>query len=218
MLNILVVDDHPAVTEGTKLILEKDGEFAVTIETQIERLLHRVQTEQYAVMLFDLFMPSINGIDLAAQVLEVQPDAVILIYTGFDISPHMNRLISTGISGYVSKTSTREQLVNAIRCAIRKEVVLPIEVFRTLSQQTGRDGHISSVADASGKMAKPVLQERDLEMLNQIAMGKGNRQIAEQMCVSQRSLEYSLTHIFQKLGVKSRIEAVSKAKDLGLLR
>lgn len=211
MWNILLVDDHPLVTEGTKLILEKEGEFKVTTENQLPRLLERIREEDYDVMLFDLSMPEVNGIDLAAEVLKIKPEATILIYTGYDINPHLNRLIDTGVSGFISKTSTRDQLVNSIRCAIRKEVVIPIDVFRTLS--SNQSGQVSSAPPRH-----QLLEHRDVEILNQIALGKGNREIAEQMCISQRSLEYSLTNIFHKLAVKSRIEAVAKAKDLGLLQ
>ncbi|WP_172251175.1 response regulator transcription factor [Saccharibacillus deserti] len=211
MLNILLLDDHPAVTEGTKLILEKDGEFRVTALNSFEGLIELVRQERFDIMLFDLFMPPFNGIDLAAEVIRTVPDSCILIYTGFEIAPHLNRLIDYGLAGYVPKTSTREQLVSAIRCAMRKEVVLPLDVFRAMrrTQQEERA--------AKSDSARPDLLEREIEILRQIAQGRGNRLIAEQLCMSQRSLEYQLTHLFQKLGVKSRIEAVGKAKDIGIL-
>ncbi|GGO01588.1 response regulator transcription factor [Saccharibacillus kuerlensis] len=211
MLNILLLDDHPAVTEGTKLILEKDQEFRVTAFDKFDGLIEIVQQQHFDVMLFDLFMPPFNGIDLASEVIKHVPDACILIYTGFDIGPHLNRLIDAGLSGYVPKTSTREQLVGAIRCAMRREVVLPLDVFRDM-----RKNQQEAVAERPAS-SRPSLLERDIEILQQISQGKGNRLIAEQMCMSQRSLEYQLTHLFQKLGVKSRIEAVGKAKDIGIL-
>ncbi|WP_458122354.1 response regulator transcription factor [Paenibacillus sp. Z6-24] len=211
MTKILLVDDHPAVIEGTKFILEQDSEFEVSIQSDVSSVIGLIQEQTFDIMIFDLFMPPYNGIDLAVEVLKVQPDACILIYTGFDISSHLNRLIDMGLAGYMPKTVTRDQLINAIRCALRREVVLPLDVFRTLRSE--RNKEVKQV-DSS---YKPALQERDVEILQQIAEGKGNRQISEQMCMSQRSLEYQLTHLFQKLGVKSRIEAVSKAKDIGIL-
>ncbi|OWR32475.1 DNA-binding response regulator [Saccharibacillus sp. O23] len=211
MLNILLLDDHPAVTEGTKLILERENEFRVTALNTFEGLLERVRREHFDVMLFDLFMPPFNGIELASEVIAEIPNACILIYTGFDIAPHLNRLIDCGLSGYVPKTATREQLVGAIRCATRKEVVLPLDVFRAMRKNQ------QEVRAELQPSARPALLERDIEILRQIAKGKGNRLIAEQMCMSQRSLEYQLTHLFQKLGVKSRIEAAGKAKDIGIL-
>ncbi|WP_046214145.1 response regulator transcription factor [Paenibacillus wulumuqiensis] len=211
MTKILLVDDHPAVIEGTKFILEQDDEFEVIIQSDVSGVLDLIKSQAFDIMIFDLFMPPYNGIDLAVEVMKVQPEACILIYTGFDISPHLNRLIDMGIAGYMPKTVTRDQLINAIRCALRREVVLPLDVFRTLR----REGNAQ--VEQANSSHKPALQERDLEILQQIAQGKGNRQISEQMCMSQRSLEYHLTHLFQKLGVKSRIEAVSKAKDIGVL-
>ncbi|MDF9839505.1 MULTISPECIES: response regulator transcription factor [unclassified Paenibacillus] len=210
-MNILLLDDHPAVTEGTKLILEQDPFFKVTVQNHGSGLIELLKCRKFEVMLFDLFMPPYNGIDLAAEVLNVYPESCILIYTGFDIMPHLNRLIDHGLSGYVPKTGTRDQLITAIRCAARKEVVLPLDMFRAMRR------NLSASADGSEPGEKPSLLHRDIEMLRQVALGKGNREISEQMHMSQRSLEYHLTHLFQKLGVKSRIEAVSKAKDIGIL-
>nr|WP_245948158.1 response regulator transcription factor [Paenibacillus sambharensis] len=214
-VNLLIVDDHPSVIEGTKVMLQQSGDVKVTMETSPSRVLEELPIHRYDVMLIDLFMREadgreINGIDLASEILRVSPEEVILIYTGFDISPHLNRLIESGISGFVSKTATSEQLMTGIRCAMRREVVLPITTFRQLRQ-------MNSEAVSEVNSAMPAVTEREIAILQQIAMGRGNRVIADSMAMSQRSLEYILTQLFQKLGVKSRVEAVSKAELIGIL-
>jgi len=212
MIRILLADDHPAVMEGTKVILEQQGDMKVYGANSAREALRRVREEEYDVMLFDLHLADGNGIDLAKQVLKLRPDAVILIYTGFEFHNHFNLMIEAGISGFILKTSGGEQLVTAVRCAARGEAVLPIPLMRQLRraamhspEPAGKDG---------GSLA---ISSKEFEILKQIAQGKSNRDIAELLLMSQRSLEYGLTNLFVKLGVKSRVEAAIKAKQLGFL-
>jgi two-component system competent response regulator ComA len=197
--------------EGIKLMLEKEVDFAVTIASPYEDALLAATSNRYDVMLFDLNMPGMNGIELSKRVLAEVPDAVILIHTGFDITPHFNQLIGLGVAGFVPKTATRDHLVHAIRCAIRKEAVIPLALLREL-RKDGPGGAL----DASGAESKH-LNARELDILREVAKGRSNKAIAEKMHMSQRSLEYGLTQIFQKLSVHSRIEAVTKSKQMGLL-
>ncbi|MNI54656.1 Transcriptional regulatory protein ComA [compost metagenome] len=166
----------------------------------------------YDVMLFDLHIADVSGIDLAKQVLSMQPNAIILIYTGFDFRNHFNLMIETGIFGFIHKTSDREQLATAVRCALRGEVVLPSSLVKQLRRMT-----FQSTEPINEKQAALSINNKEYEMLREISKGKSNKEIAEIVLMSQRSLEYSLTNLFQKLNVKSRIEAVMKAKQLGLL-
>ncbi len=79
-------------------------------------------------------MPKLNGIELTKLILQKDPDAVVLIYTGFDIVAHYNLLIESGVSGFISKTATKEQLITAIRCALREEVVIPLQLLKQLKR------------------------------------------------------------------------------------
>lgn len=211
MINILLVDDHPSVVEGTKILLEKEQDMKVSIETSANDALHTLTLCKFDVMLFDLYMPEMNGIELTKKVLEIDPDAIILIYSGFDISAQFNLLVETGITGFISKTSKQEQLITAVRCALRKEAVIPVSLLKYLR----RIG--TSVSSEDMKSHKIAINSKEALILQYLADGKSNREISQSLHVSQRSLEYGLTELFQKLGVRSRVEAVIKAKDLGLL-
>ncbi|MEH7748902.1 response regulator transcription factor, partial [Neobacillus drentensis] len=114
-MEILLVDDHRSVVEGTKMLIESEPDMNVTIETDVYLVPDLVRLKSFDVILFDLYMPNINGADLARKVLEDVPDAIILIYSGFDIAPHFNLLMESVVSGFISKTSTSEQLVQSIR-------------------------------------------------------------------------------------------------------
>jgi len=211
MINILLVDDHPSVMEGTKMLLEQEEDMKVFLAYSGEQAFEMATTQQFDVMLFDLHMPDINGLDLAKQVLSMRPEAVILIYTGFESKNQFNLLIESGISGFVLKTVNKEQLVRSVRCALQGEVILPLSLVKQLRRTTLHE------SDSKKEIDTKAISSKELKILKEIAKGKSNKEIANRLLMSQRSLEYSITNIFQKLNVKSRMEAAMKAKQIGLL-
>lgn len=212
MIQILLVDDHPSVMEGTRMILEQEGDMKVTLAYSADEVLEMVSSHSFDVMLFDLHIADVNGIDLAKQVLTMNVDEIILIYTGYEFTNKFNLMIESGIFGFISKTTNREQLITAVRCALRGEVILPRTLVKQLRKVPPKGLEINDEQAAS------MISKREHEMLTEIAKGKSNKEIAEIVLMSQRSLEYSLTNLFQKLNVKSRIEAAVKAKRLGILK
>jgi two-component system competent response regulator ComA len=213
MIQILLVDDHPSVMEGTKMLLEQEGDMEVFMANSGERALGMVGTQHFHVILVDLHMPDINGIDLAKQMRANSADATILIYTGFEFNNHFNLMIESGISGFVLKTANREQLVTAVHCALRGEVILPLTLVKQLRRTNNQmENKVDEVQTQTH-----VISDQEYEILKEIAKGKSNKEIAAIVFMGQRSLEYCLTNLFQKLNVKSRIEAAIKAKQMGLL-
>jgi two-component system competent response regulator ComA len=211
MIHILLVDDHPSVMEGTKMLLEQENDMKVSLAHSGEMALEVSLSQHFDVMLFDLHIPDISGIDLAKQVFRFTPDARILIYTGSDFHNHFNLMIESGISGYVLKTANKEQLVTAVRCALRDEVILPVSLVKQLRKTTVQGN------ESNDGFHTQAVSKKEYEILKEIAKGKSNKEIAETLIMSQRSLEYCLTNLFQKLNVKSRIEAAMKSKQMGLL-
>ncbi|WP_284638094.1 response regulator transcription factor [Paenibacillus silviterrae] len=209
-MEILLVDDHRSVIEGTKMLIESEPGMNVTIETNVFGVLDLVQHCTYDVMLFDLYMPHINGVDLAKQVRDIAPSATILIYSGSDISPHFNMLMESGISGFIAKTSTREQLINAIICAARKEAIVPMHLLSQLRRQ-------EIIIQGDKGQEQTIISREEYKLLSEIANGKNNKEISKALMISQRSLEYSLTELFHKLHVTSRAELIRRAKNLGVL-
>jgi two-component system competent response regulator ComA len=209
-MEILLVDDHRSVVEGTKMLIESEPDMNVTIETDVYLVSDLVRLRSFDVILFDLYMPNINGADLARKVLEDVPDAIILIYSGFDIAPHFNLLMESGVSGFIAKTSTREQLVQAIRSAARKEAIIPMQLLKQLRRQ-------EIVVQGDHSNEKTTIGKKEEKLLRELAKGQSNKEISKTLLISQRSLEYNLTELFQKLNVNSRVEAIKKAKNLGIL-
>lgn len=213
MINILIVDDHPAVGEGTKAIIEQEEDMEANIINNIDNVSDIMKKEKYDIYLVDLYMPKVNGIELTKMILQVDPDAIIIIYTGFDLVSHYNLLIEAGVAGFISKTATPEQLITAIRCALREEVVIPLQLLKQLR----RVDTAPSTNEGLQNLGNITLSNKEQKILDGIARGLTNKALATELHLSQRTIEYNLTRIFSKLGVGSRTEALLKAKEFGLL-
>lgn len=213
MVNVLIVDDHPAVGEGTRTMIEQEADWTATVMTDSEEALQEISKRSYDVYLIDLFMPYINGIELTKLILQETPEATILIYTGFDLVTHFNMLVEVGVKGFVSKTATQEQLITAIRCALRDEAVLPVQLVKQLRRMDA----LPSTDEGQLNMGNVLLTPKEQQIVTGISKGLTNKVIAAQLSMSQRTVEYHLTKIFTKLKVSSRTEALLKAKEYGLL-
>ncbi|MFC7321076.1 response regulator transcription factor [Halobacillus campisalis] len=212
MTRVLIVDDHPAVGAGTKAMLEQEEDMQVDVIDQAEEAEATLAHQIYDIVLLDLYMPGMSGVDLAKDLRKDHPDLAILIYTGFDLSTHFNMLVEANINGFVSKTASSEQLINVIRCALRDEVVIPLHLFKQLRRS---EASVSDISEKEG--ARLSLNEKEQSILREVSSGLTNREIAQTLHMSQRSVEYTLTGIFNKLSVKSRTEALFKAQELGLV-
>lgn len=213
VIKVLVVDDHPAVGEGTKAIIDQEDDMQACVIGDSEKTLELLNKERFEVYLVDLYMPKLNGIELTKLILQNNPDAIILIYTGFDIPTHYNLLIEAGVSGFISKTDSREQLITAIRCALREEVVIPLQLLKQLR----RVDTSPATKDGLQNLGAISLSTKEQEILEGVSKGLTNKAIAINLSMSQRTIEYNLTKIFSKLGVGSRTEALMKAREFGLI-
>ena len=194
-------------------MIEQDGEMKVTVAHSALEALNKVQmgAEPYDLILCDLNMPGISGLELTKRLLQLDPDRKIVIYSGYEIGSHFNLLIESGVSGFISKTASREQLHNSIRCALRGEAVIPI----TLLKQLRRNEVLVSRSELS--IEDVSINEKEMAILSEVAAGVSNKELAVSLHVSQRNVEYQLTRIFEKLNVRSRSEAIREAKRLGLI-
>jgi len=170
MIPILLVDDHPSVMEGTRMILEQEGDIKVSLANSADKAMEMINAQAYDVMLIDLHIGDVNGIDLAKQVLKMKPDAIILIYTGFEFNNHFNLMIEAGICGFILKTSNSEQLVTAVRCALRGEVVLPMSLVKQLRKSAL---HASGTKD--GQHATLAIRIRSMKYLERSPEGEAIR-------------------------------------------
>ncbi|MBS4189767.1 response regulator transcription factor [Bacillus sp. FJAT-49705] len=213
MIKVLIVDDHPTLGEGTRTIIDQEADMKATFITDIDKAFETLKEDKYDIYLIDLYMPKVNGIELSKMLLQVDPDATILIYTGYDIMSHYNLLIEAGVAGFISKTAAPEQLITAIRCALRDEVVIQLQLLKQLRRVEAGP----STNEGQQNLGDITLSSKEQQILDGISKGLTNKAIAIEISMSQRTIEYNLTKIFSKLGVGSRTEALLKAKEFGLL-
>ncbi|WP_433944014.1 response regulator transcription factor [Paenibacillus sp. SN-8-1] len=215
MIRILLVDDHPSARDGTKFRLEEEPDMSVTaVQSGMDAIALIQAGERFSIMLFDLHMPIISGLELTRRIIEIHPHANILIYTGYDILPNFNILIEAGVSGFISKASSWEYLVQSIRFALQGESILPTALLKQLR----RSDVVLPIADHSGLPELTSITQREQTILQEISLGKSNKEIAELLFMSQRNVEYHLSRIFEKLHVRSRFEAIAEAKKYGLIK
>lgn len=193
-------------------MIEQDPEMEVSVVLSAIEALEMIQTnDSFDLILCDLNMPGISGLELTKRLIQQDANRKVIIYTGYEIGTHFNLLIESGVSGFISKTTSRDQLHNAIRCAMRGDAVIPISLLKQLRRHEIKiERPELSIEDVS-------INEKEQVILNEVAMGISNKELAVMLHVSQRNVEYQLTRIFDKLNVRSRSEAIKEAQRLGLI-
>lgn len=205
MTRVLLVDDHPVVRTGLRMLLTTAGIEVVAEASNGQDAVRLVGEYDVDVVLMDLQMgPGIDGVAATEQVL-AQPDAPrVLILTTYDTDADILRAVEAGASGYLLKDAPPDDLVDAVHRAARGETVLaPVVADRLLARL---------------RNPAPTLSARELEVLRQVAHGRSNREVAKQLFVSEATVKTHLVHVFEKLGADSRTGAVARARELGLLR
>ncbi|QHQ75133.1 response regulator transcription factor [Bacillus pumilus] len=213
MKKILVIDDHPAVMEGTKSILESDQQLSVDcLSPDAEAAFLKTHDFSiYDVILMDLNLGDINGMDIAKQILETNQQVKIIIYTGYEVDDYFEEAIRAGLHGAISKTETKGKIIEYIHRTLQGEVVIQLSYLKKLISQQQEKPEQAQETDHE------LLTERECLILREVEKGYTNQEIADVLHLSKRSIEYSLTSIFNKLNVGSRTEAVLIAKSESVL-
>jgi DNA-binding NarL/FixJ family response regulator len=212
-ITIVIADDHTLVREGTRQCLEREDDFEVVAEAadglEAVRLVNQLKPN---VVIVDIAMPNLNGIEAAKQIKKSQPGTAVLALSAYDDDEYIYALLEAGADGYLLKNVRGQQLVDAIRDVCAGEVVLDPHVTRKVVQWFSSLSH-GHRAENGGEC----LSERELEVLKLAAKGMSNKEIAAQLALSVRTVQSHLGHIFDKLGVSSRTEAVLHALKAGWL-
>jgi len=200
-IRILVVDDHQVVREGLRHMLELEADMEVVGEAgDAKEALTQVESLSPEIILMDIKMPGIDGIELTRQLKEKLPSCNIIMLTLYD--EYLAQAIEAGAVGYLLKDVKREELVRAIRAAYHGRSPLNLSL--------SRDQLAEFAAPAESKQ-RVYLSERELAILRMIADGVTTKEIANQLFLSQASVKRSVRLTFEKLGVRNRSEAVSEA-------
>lgn len=209
LVRVVLADDHALVREGTAELLERAGGIRVVGQAADGREAVRLtEALRPDVLLLDLAMPELDGLEVARRVHLSCPSTAIVALTAHDEEAYVLAVLEAGASGYLSKASRGQQVVQAVRAAAAGETVLSGTVAASVTRRAlGGDAH-----------SRAALTNRELDVLRAAARGLGNKQIAVELNMSARTVQTHLTRVFAKLGVGSRTEAVLVAMRQGLVR
>ena len=204
---MVVVDDHALLRDGTRRILEAHPDLQVVGEAASgEVALALVNQLHPDVVLMDISLPEMNGIEVARRLTQDHPDVRVLMVSAYDEDVYIRSALEAGAAGYLSKTAPGDELVQAVRAVAGGTNVLQSGLMARLLISSRRPER--GVAD---------LTERELEVLSLLAEGLHNRELAARMNIGTRTVDRLCDNIYAKLGVSSRTEAVVRAISTKLL-
>jgi DNA-binding NarL/FixJ family response regulator len=208
-IRVLIADDHPIVREGLSAVLETQPDFAIVGEAASgAQAVERAAALRPDVILLDLELPELDGVAALRAIRAADPAARVIIFTAFDTDERILAAVQAGAQGYLLKGAPREELFQAIRVVHDGGSLLqPVVAARLLRQVSG----------ASTPALPEPLTERELEVLRLLAKGRQNKEIANELWISERTVKFHVSAILAKLAVGNRTEAVSKAAQLGLI-
>lgn len=214
---LIIADDHPLFRTALRQMFREWPDLAVVGEAsdgwETVRLCRRLRPE---LILMDLWMPRMNGFEATREIKRESPSTIVLILTAFEEPEYLLEALKAGASGYVLKDRSPEQIVGAIRRALEGESPLNQEVamellMRLIEEKQHKHG-------AAPKPFHPIaLSRRELEVLELLARGQSNQQIATEFSISVSTVKNHVHHIIKKLEVSDRVQAAIRAIEYGLV-
>jgi DNA-binding NarL/FixJ family response regulator len=212
MLRVVIVDDQPMMRAGFKAVLEATGDILVVGEAGTGEEAVRIATAQRPdVVLMDIRMPGMDGIEATRRL----PRERVLILTTFGLDEYIIDALRAGASGFLLKDATTQEVVSAVRAVAAGDAVLSASVTRQLLDQVARRLP-AAVPDAADSMAE--LTDRERQVLQALAAGLTNAEIAVALVVSEATVKSHVSHLLGKLGLRDRVQAVIYAYETGLIR
>ncbi len=205
-IKILIADDHTIVRAGIRQLLETQTDFEVIADVENGRdAVEQVTRLNPTVVLMDLRMPEMDGVQAISQIKAQHPETNILVLTTYDTDADIVRAVDAGATGYLLKDVPREELFRAVRATAKGETVLASSVAARLM------GKVRSGGDKA-------LTAREINVLLLVARGATNQEVAESLHISKATVKSHLIQICNKLGVSDRTAAVTTAIERGIIR
>jgi DNA-binding NarL/FixJ family response regulator len=206
-IRVVLVDDHRIVRQGLRSILEPDPRFEVVGEAASGADALRVVAEQHPeVVLLDLKLPDLSGIELCQRLVQAHPEIAVLILTAFIDRNLVNACLQAGARGYLLKDAENLQLREQLLTVVQGHAALDPRAADVLAEYVRQHGQ-----------PPELLSLREIEILRHIAHGLTNKEIGDQLYLSENTVKGYVKDILAKLGVHNRIEAVFLAKERGLI-
>jgi DNA-binding NarL/FixJ family response regulator len=202
-LRVLVVDDHSVVRRGTRKILEEAGIEVVGEAATAEQALELTEHVTCDVVLADVRLPGMSGIELVTELRQHRPGTRVLVLSSYGDPGYVRAALEAGAAGYMLKTASDEELVSAVRSAALGATIV--------------DAAVSADLFSGGVRSPQALTDREREIVGLVTQGLPNKSIAHSLTLSKRTVDAHLAHLFTKLGVSSRAELVAWAARHGMI-
>ncbi len=215
-IRILIADDHPVVRDGLNAILETQPDFEVIGEASDGgETIAQVEKLQPDVLLLDLDMPVMDGLQALQQIMKQRPETKVIVFTVFDTDERILAAVQSGAQGYLLKgDAPRAEIFRAVRVVYAGGALLqPVVASKLLRQM-----HITPATNSAHPAISEELTEREQEVLELLARGLANKEIAPKLSISERTVKFHVSAILGKLGVSNRTEAVTTAAQRGLIK
>jgi len=212
-VRLLLVDDHEVVRSGLRMLLDSEQDMQIVGEAgTAEEALRAVQELEPDVVLMDIGLPDLSGIEAAARIREIRPQVAVVALTIHEDKEYFFRMLDAGASGYVPKRAAPEELLTAIRAAAKGEVYLyPSLATLLVKDYMGQDPDDREARILNG------LTERELEVLGHLADGASNSEIGDTLQISPKTVARHRENIMRKLNLHSRTELVKYAIRKGII-
>jgi DNA-binding NarL/FixJ family response regulator len=208
---VLVADDHALFRYGLKAMLANAEGFEVVGEAATgEEVLEKVAQTQPDIILMDIRMPGINGIEATRRVLERTPRVGVVVVTMLEDDDSVFAAMRAGARGYILKGADAEEVLNVVTAVAGGEAHFGSEIAKRLIT------FFSAPKPAAPSEAFPELTAREVEVLDLIAQGRTNAEIAKRLYISQKTVRNHVSHVFLKLQVANRAQAIVRAREAGL--
>jgi DNA-binding NarL/FixJ family response regulator len=211
-IRIAIADDHPVVREGLAAMLETQADLEVVGQAETgSEAVTLVASHEPDVLLLDLEMPELDGVGVLRRLREAGSRTRVIVFTVFDTDDRIIAAVEAGAAGYLLKGAPRAEVFAAVRTvAAGGSLLTPVAASAVLRRVRGE-------APAPATTAAPMLTARERSVLEQLARGLGNKQIAATLGISERTVKFHVSAVFAKLGAGNRTEAVTRAAQAGLI-
>jgi len=206
MMRVLLAEDHKIVRQGTRMFLESMGVEVIGEATTGVEAVQLARELQPDVVLMDIHMPELTGVEATRRIRHDNPDARVLVLTAYDDPPYVHALLEAGADGYVLKTAEFSQLYRALQEVAVGRTAFDADVMAKAARHTPE-----SAVLVEG------LTDRELEILGFAARGLTNKEIGKHLFISDRTVQGHLQNVYQKLGVGTRTEAVTAGLARGII-
>ena len=208
-MRVLIVDDHPVTRDGLRTALSTSPDIEIVGEAATgEQAVEKINELDPDVVFMDVRMPGMGGIEATRAVRDTHPDTKVILFTVDESRAAISDAIQAGVSGYLLKDSSAEELVNAARLALEGKAVIHPKLTRAF---------IEEVQLAEPEVSEAALSKRETEILQKVAYGATTKVVAEELGISPHTVKTHLERVFEKLNANDRAQAVAIAIRRGLV-